>query len=1045
MTQSARRFLLPLGVFLIGALLAGCLFVALRGLEARNARASFDRVALERLDALETKFAVTLNGLTSLCAFYGASQHVKREEFVRFTSSLLKQSKATQAIEWIPRVPRHLRSSYESAARREGFRSFQFTERSAQGNIRRAGDREEYFPVFYVEPFKGNEKALGFDLASNPARREALERSRVSGRPVATSRVTLVQNTSNQYGFLVFYPVFEGGAVPANEVFRRQALTGFTLGVFQIGDIVENTGVGPSSGLGIVIFDRAANPGVRLLYPKRASFDSIGDIPEGFKAVREMSVAGRTWVIAAYPLPGAFRASRWSSWLALAAGLFLTSLLTAYLRLDHDRRLADARYRSSLEELVTLRTAALEAKENQLRLLLESTAEAIVGVDLEGRCTFCNPACLDLLGFQKVEQLLGKNLQLEIHRPPAGTTIDLAERCDITKAYLKGEVVHVTGEVFPRQDGSSFPVELWSHSQMHGDAVVGTVLTFVDITERQRAEEALQRSEEKYRSLVGNIPDVVWTADERGMPVFVSSNCQTVLGFSADELCNSMVWVKRIDPEQVRMMYDRYRAFVAGGADYDIELHYQKKDGQWVWIHSRAVTSYERDGKRCIDGIHTDITARKRIETELRESEDYVRTLLAAIPAGVLVIDADTHRITDVNSSALALMGRDREQVIGQVCHGFVCPAEVGKCPITDLHQKVDHSERSLVRPDGSYVPILKSLMPLVRQGRTYLVEAFEDLTDQKFTEIELQEAKDAAEAANRAKSAFLANMSHEIRTPMNAILGYCQLMLRDPSLATHTKEDLEIISRSGEHLLGLLNDILTMSKIEAGRIELHAVTFDPFSLLEDLTAMFRLRVEAKGLEFEVCVDEECKQPIVADQGKIRQVLINLLGNATKFTELGRIRVQASLDRRQDNQLWLSAQVEDTGMGIAQEEQINLFKPFVQTQSGLATQGGTGLGRAISKEFVRLMGGEITATSEVGKGSTFRLAVPAQPGVVGTVSTRLTRHPVTGLEPGKPIPRVLIVDDEASNRGWLNELLTSVGFTVREADDGKQAIRLWEE
>jgi len=899
--------------------------------------------------------------------------------------------------------------------------------------------------VFYVEPIKGNEKALGFDLASNPARREALERSRDTGQLVATSRVTLVQKTRDQYGFLVFYPIYRGGVESVSEELRHEALTGFALGVFQIGDIVETTGFGPSSGLRIVIFDRDAKPGERLLYPKAASFDSVRDLPQGFKAAREISVAGRTWEVVAYPLPGAFKAASWSSWLALTAGLFLTSLSTGYLRLNLERRLAEERYRSSLEELVKQRTAALEAKESQLRLLLESTAEAIVGVDLEGECTFCNPACLRLLGYQQAEELLGKNLQAVIHRPLAETTMDSAEHCYAPKAYLRGEAVHAAGEVFLRRDGVAFPVELWSHPQMRAEEVVGTVFTFVDITERQHAEEALQRSEEKYRSLIGNIPDVVWTADDRGTPVFVSSNCETVLGYSADELCNSLAWVKRIAREEVRMMQDRYRAFVAGGAEYDVELRFQKKNGQWIWIHSRAVTSYEREGKRFIDGIHTDITARKRIETELRESEDYVRALLAAIPAGVLVIDAETHRITDVNSSALALMGRGREQVIGQVCHGFVCRAEVGKCPITGLDQELDHSERSLMRPDGSCVPILKSVMPLVRQNRTYLVEAFEDLTDQKRTEVELQLAKDAAEAANRAKSAFLANMSHEIRTPMNAILGYSQLMMRDPSLTTSAKVDLEIINRSGEHLLGILNDVLTMSKIEAGRIELHAVTFDAFSLLEDLTTMFRLRVEAKGLELDMCLDEECRQPIVADQGKIRQVLINLLGNAVKFTERGRIRVRASMNRREHNQLWLSAQVEDTGIGIAQDERTNLFKPFMQTQSGLSAQGGTGLGLAISKEFVCLMGGEITATSEIGKGSMFRFEVPVELSVAGAVAARPIRRRVTGLAAGKPIPRVLIVDDEESNRGWLNELLTSIGFTVREANDGKAAIRLWME
>ena len=237
----------------------------------------------------------------------------------------------------------------------------------------------------------------------------------------------------------------------------------------------------------------------------------------------------------------------------------------------------------------------------------------------------------------------------------------------------------------------------------------------------------------------------------------------------------------------------------------------------------------------------------------------------------------------------------------------------------------------------------------------------------------QLLQAKADADAANRAKSTFLSTMSHEIRTPMNAILGYAQLMFRDPNLSADAKANLAIIGRSGEHLLALINDVLDMSKIEAGRIEIHPATFNLPRLMEDLASMFRLRAEAKALRFEMLVDGESVPYVVADEGKIRQALINLLGNAIKFTNHGQIRMHVTLERESDR-LWMSADIEDTGSGITDEEQEKLFEPFTQSKRGRNSQEGTGLGLAISRKYARLMGGDITVSSSAWP----RLHIPVQ-------------------------------------------------------------------
>jgi CheY-like chemotaxis protein len=287
--------------------------------------------------------------------------------------------------------------------------------------------------------------------------------------------------------------------------------------------------------------------------------------------------------------------------------------------------------------------------------------------------------------------------------------------------------------------------------------------------------------------------------------------------------------------------------------------------------------------------------------------------------------------------------------------------------------------------------------------------------------------------------------MSHEIRTPMNAILGYSQLMLRDPGLGIDAKANLKIINRSGEHLLALINDVLDMSKIEAGRAELNPTTFRLSGLLDDLGRMFRLRAEAKALRFEVLVDGESVPYVVADQGKIRQALINLLGNAIKFTERGYIRLHVTLDQRRANRLWFSARVEDTGSGITDDEQKKLFQPFSQTKRGLSTQEGTGLGLAISRACARLMGGDLTVTSSPGAGSIFQFEVPVERGDAKVALRPSAPRRVIGIRAGQEVPRILVADDLLENRDWLVKLLRVLGFSVQGVENGEAAIRSWEE
>jgi len=574
-------------------------------------------------------------------------------------------------------------------------------------------------------------------------------------------------------------------------------------------------------------------------------------------------------------------------------------------------------------------------------------------------------------------------------------------------------------------------------------------------------EEELRRSEAKFRRIVENANDTIATITPEGIITYLSPNMLKMIGREATEVIGTS-FEPLVHPDDLPMIGSLLQEGFTTGKPFTTEYRLRDRDGNYRYLVANSSVYYDENSNPMVLGISRDVTKQKRLEEELRQSEYKFRAIVENANDLIYVIDANG-RILYMSPNSAAINGFNPEEMEGRTFDRFVHPDDlvVGADAIgrAIAGEKFSFELRSFHK-DGSIRWFSSNISPFsLADGTRVMMGIGRDTTERKQREEELRLAKDAAEAANRSKSTFLANMSHELRTPLNVILGYTQLMERENALSDRQRNFITTINRSGEHLLNLINDVLEMSKIEAGRITLNPEPFDLRHLLDTLQSMFRIRTEAKKLSLNFHVPSNLPTTILTDEGKLRQVLINLLSNAVKFTEQGSITLHVEMintvTSHQTSDLTAEANptphsptilftITDTGIGIAPTEIEQLFQPFVQTASGLRVKEGTGLGLTISRQFVQLMGGEIQVQSLVGQGSTFTFQIPVTL-TERTVAPAPTRRfqPVLGLLPGQPTYRLLIVDDRVDNRNLLTHLLQPLGFVTQTANNGQEAITLW--
>ncbi|HEY9597567.1 MAG TPA: response regulator, partial [Cyanophyceae cyanobacterium] len=474
-------------------------------------------------------------------------------------------------------------------------------------------------------------------------------------------------------------------------------------------------------------------------------------------------------------------------------------------------------------------------------------------------------------------------------------------------------------------------------------------------------------------------------------------------------------------------------------------------DGHLIVMETSGIPIFNGEGKLCgYRGISRDISDRKRMEEALRESQQKYQTLFEILPIGISITDKQG-KLIEANPASEKIFGMslaeriNSDSIAGQWQtirrDGTPMPkAEFASTKAVTEHQVIENHEFGIVKPNGEILWLSATAAPIPLPDYGAVV-AYTDITERKKSELTLQQSKEAAEVANRAKSEFLANMSHELRTPLNGILGYAQLLKNDISLTTQQRNSLSIIYQCGEYLLTLIEDILDLSKIEAQKLELFPQEFHLPNFLKSLSDLFRLRAQQKGISFTY----ECISPlpnaVIADSKRLRQVLINLLGNAVKFTDKGGVTFRAcclSVDTKQRTTDTIRFQVQDTGIGIEPSQLADVFLPFRQASNCAHRVEGTGLGLAISQKLVQLMGSQIQATSVLDEGSIFWFDLELPTLSQWHEPSQPDEHRIIGFKGNNR--KVLIVDDNPVNRSLLRDILQPLNLIIHEAVDGEDAL-----
>jgi two-component system sensor histidine kinase/response regulator len=889
--------------------------------------------------------------------------------------------------------------------------------------------------IQYIEPMADNEEAIGFDIASEQIRYQTALQAAQQNRAVLTEPVTLVQAQSKKsQGFLLLMPVYQQGKAPDTAEQRVQQLYGLAYAPLTIDEILSSIKTADAK-VQLEVIDIAFNP--QQAFFKRAVTDSA---LTGHKAEHQLSIFGRNWQVRLQATEHFVAALN----LQRPANVFYTSLsisallivIFAFMQLTFSRRLQLSRHRSVLAAIV------------------ENANEAVIGCDTQGLISSWNPAAEQMFGYSEAEAI-GKTIS-ELIVPATHQ----AEQLQLEQAVRTGQKIRYVQSVRQHQSGQQHPVSLnLSPILDEKGQFIGSALTVNDISHIKDAEQKLQQANEELehqvelrtaeiervsalqRSILRNANYTIITTDLNGMITSFNPAAEAmlqykeaeVLGRYGPDIIHDPVEMAEYSQQQTSQLGHQVGADITVWAEKtkqgqtdDKEWTYIRKDGSRLPVQV-AVTALLDQQKQVVGylGIARDLTLQKELEFELvlakvstEQSPDLVFWLndaadvIKANPAA-LACSAGKLSLADL---ALQLVGDRLQQLI-----------------LSTERKRSVQFETQFEDSEGVVIPLSANLSLIRFEQQDYFYLVARDRSEQHKREQELAYARRLADAANDAKSSFLANMSHEIRTPMNAILGMLQLV-QQTSLTSRQEDYIRQTEMAAKSLLAILNDILDFSKVEAGKLEMDSHSFELTSLMEDLGTILSANLGSKDVEVLYQFAEDLPQLVVGDSLRLKQVLLNLTGNAIKFTEKGEIVVSLQVTERTAEAAKIKFKVTDTGIGMTEQQLAVIFQSFSQAETSISRRyGGTGLGLAISKGLVELMGGQLSVDSQWGAGSCFEFEL-----WFNCLSLNAAQADLSLLQDLK----VLVVDDNQQSRQILSEVMRHYGCQVDLASSGEQALQL---